>query len=125
MKFTAEIQIIPLPEVVEPQGRTLQKHIHQLPIEGINQVRVGKFIILQLVAESETAAHDIVTKACEKLLVHPLVETYSFSLKAAEDSEFEAPVVILEEEEPEAPVEDLPAPNFEVMSDAEDSTEEE
>lgn len=84
MKFTAEIQIMPLPEVTEPQGITLQKHIHQLPIEGIRQVRVGKFIRLQVEADSEQTAHDIVTRACEKLLAHPLIETYSFALHEEE-----------------------------------------
>lgn len=86
MKFTAEIQIMPLPEVTEPQGKTLQKHIHQLPIEGIQQVRVGKMVQLVVEAESEQAAHDIVRKACEKLLVHPLIETYSFGLRQEEET---------------------------------------
>jgi phosphoribosylformylglycinamidine synthase len=104
MKFTAEIQIIPLPEVIEPQGKTLQKHIHQLPIEGINQIRVGKFIILQLDADSETDAHEKVTKTCEKLLAHPLVETYSFSLQIVEDSE----PIPHQEPQPEATEESLP-----------------
>lgn len=85
MNFTADIQIMPLPEVVEPQGKTLQKHIHQLPIEGIQQVRVGKFIQLKVEADSEQAAHDLVTRACEKLLVHPLIETYSFALHHEEE----------------------------------------
>lgn len=77
---------MPLPEVTEPQGKTLQKHIHQLPIEGIQQVRVGKMVQLRVEADSEQAAHDIVRKACEKLLVHPLVETYSFGLRQEEET---------------------------------------
>ncbi|HKK76919.1 MAG TPA: phosphoribosylformylglycinamidine synthase subunit PurS [Saprospiraceae bacterium] len=85
MKFTAEIQIMPLPEVIEPQGRTLQKHIHQLPIEGIQRVRIGKLVQLEVQADSEQTAHDIVTKACEKLLVHPLIESYSFALQLKEE----------------------------------------
>lgn len=108
MKFTAEIQIMPLPEVTEPQGKTLQKHIHQLPIEGIQQVRVGKMVQLLVEADSEQAAHDIVRKACEKLLVHPLIETYSFGLRQ-EEAAFTTEEAEAEEvnEVPETPPADI------------------
>lgn len=85
MNFTAEIQIMPLPEIVEPQGRTLQKHIHQLPIEGVQRIRVGKFIKMDVEADSKQDAQAIVNKACEKLIAHPLIETYSFTLLLKED----------------------------------------
>jgi len=90
MNFTAEIQIMPLPEVVEPQGKTLQSHLHQLPVAGIQQVRVGKFIQLSLLADSAQEASAMVTQACEKLLAHPLVETYSFVLHPVENQELDA-----------------------------------
>lgn len=100
MNFIAEIQIMPLPEVIEPQGRTLQSHLHQLPMAGIQQVRVGKFIQLSLLADSEQEAHAMVTQACEKLLAHPLVETYAFILRPVTDQEIDAiePEVITDTE---------------------------
>lgn len=85
MKFTADIQIIPLPEIYEPQGQTVLRHLDKLQIKGVNQLRIGKFVTLELTAEDETAAQKTVEKICQKLLAHPLVETYNFQLKAIEE----------------------------------------
>jgi phosphoribosylformylglycinamidine synthase len=84
MKFTAEIQIIPLPEIYEPQGQTILRHLDQVQITGVQNLRVGKFVSLQLEAENEGAAQKTVEQVCQKLLAHPLIETYNFHLKIVE-----------------------------------------
>lgn len=98
MKFTAEIQIIPLPEIFEPQGQTVLRHLEKLQIKGVDQMRIGKFVALELVAEDETAAQKTVEQVCQKLLAHPLVETYNFQLKVIEETIIETPVAASEEE---------------------------
>lgn len=86
MKFTADIQIIPLPEIYEPQGQTVLRHLDKLQIKGVDQMRIGKYVALELEAKDEAAAQKTVEQVCQKLLAHPLVETYSFHLKVAEAS---------------------------------------
>ncbi|GAB5551992.1 MAG: hypothetical protein Sapg2KO_15830 [Saprospiraceae bacterium] len=98
MKFTAEIQIIPLPEIFEPQGQTVLRHLEKLQIKGVNQMRIGKFVALELVAENESAAQETVEQICQKLLAHPLIETYNFQLNVMEDTIIEAPIAAAEEE---------------------------
>lgn len=99
MKFTAEIQIIPLPEIYEPQGQTVLKHLDKLQIKGVDQMRIGKFVALELIAEDEAAAQKTVEQICQKLLAHPLVETYNFQLRSVEAPVIETPVA---NPEPEA-----------------------
>lgn len=98
MKFTAEIQIIPLPEIYEPQGQTVLRHLDKLQIKGVDQMRIGKFVAMELVAEDEAAAQQTVEQVCQKLLAHPLVETYNFHLKAVETPIIETPVANPESE---------------------------
>ena len=84
MKFLAEIQIHILPEISEPQGNVLVSHMPQIDLEGIQGIRVGKHLLVDLEAESEVAAHEKIEKACQRLLANPVMETYSFHLKTIE-----------------------------------------
>lgn len=100
MKFTADIQIIPLPEIYEPQGQTVLQHLHKLQIKGVEQMRIGKYVALELEAQDEAAAQKTIEQICQKLLAHPLVETYSFHLKAVAEPIAEVPEPPTEEETP-------------------------
>lgn len=86
MKFTAEIQVLPHPEIHEPQGHTITRHLGKLNINGVNDLRIGKFMVMQLEAESEVEAHEKVTAACTKLLANPIIESYSFHLRHLEEN---------------------------------------
>ena len=86
MKFTAEIQVLPHPEIHEPQGHTITRHLDKLNINGVSDLRIGKFMVMQLEAESEVEAHEKVTAACTKLLANPIIESYSFHLRHLEEN---------------------------------------
>ncbi len=81
MKFIAEIDVMPHRELLDPQGKTVANNMNHVHITGVEDVRIGKHIRLVIAAESEQAAHDKVKMACEKLLINPIMETYSFQLK--------------------------------------------
>jgi len=81
MKFLAEIQIILLPEIQEPQGAIISRQLKHLDLEGIGQIRIGKFLTMELEADSEVEAHQNVEKACQRLLANPIMESFSFHLK--------------------------------------------
>ena len=103
MKFTAEIKIIPHPEIHEPQGHTIVRNLDKLSIDSVNTLRVGKLMHMQLDAKSEVEAHETVDRACKQLLANPITETYSFHLQIVEETPEEE---IIEEEaiEEEQPI---------------------
>ncbi len=82
MNFTVEIDIMPLKGILDPQGRTIQEALKKLGIEEAREVRMGKHIHMVVSAADEKAAREQVERALEKLLYNPVVEEYSYTIKA-------------------------------------------
>ena len=81
MKFTAEIDIMPHRELLDPQGKAVVNNMKHLDLAGIADVRIGKHVSIALEAASEAEAREKVDTACQKLLVNMITETYHFELK--------------------------------------------
>ena len=84
MNFTAEINVMPLKELLDPQGRAVLKNIKNVGVSGMSDVRIGKHITLTLEAASEEEAKEKVETACKKLLTNPVIEYYEYSIKETE-----------------------------------------
>jgi phosphoribosylformylglycinamidine synthase subunit PurS len=82
MKFKAEIDIMPHDALLDPQGKAVQAGLQNLGLQGVQQVRVGKHISIQLEAASEAEAKAAVEEACQKLLANLIVERYQFEIAA-------------------------------------------
>lgn len=82
MKFRAEIDIMPLEALLDPQGKAVNAGLRNLGLNNISSVRVGKHITLQLEAASEAEARAAVEEACKKLLANLIMESYRFELVA-------------------------------------------
>ncbi len=80
MKYKANIQIMPLAALLDPQGKAVTHGLQQMGYTTIDQVRVGKNITLVVEADSEEKATALVEESCKKLLANLIMETYSFSL---------------------------------------------
>ncbi|WP_411275659.1 phosphoribosylformylglycinamidine synthase subunit PurS [Daejeonella sp.] len=83
MKFIAEVNIMPLKEILDPQGKAVTGSMKNLGLPEIQNVRVGKHITLELEADNETIAHQKVDVACRKLLANLIMESYEFKLTSA------------------------------------------
>lgn len=80
MKFKAEIDIMPHKELLDPQGKTVANNMTHVDIFGVEDVRIGKHIVMQLEATNREEAEEKVDTACKKLLANLIMETYSFEL---------------------------------------------
>jgi len=83
MKFTAEIDVMPLKELLDPQGKAVSSSMKNLGLPEIGNVRIGKHITLEVEAANEAEAKVKVDKACMDLLHNRIMESYRFELKAA------------------------------------------
>ena len=83
MKFLAEIDVMPLKEILDPQGKAVTGSMKNLGLAGISNVRIGKHITLEVDAETEERAREEVDEACKKLLANLIMESYTFSLTKA------------------------------------------
>lgn len=83
MKFVAEIDIMPRPELLDPQGKAVLLGLEHLGLDQVDDVRIGKHITLQLEAETEEIAREKVEKACNKLLANLIMESFTYELNQA------------------------------------------
>lgn len=83
MKFIAEVNIMPLKEILDPQGKAVTGSMKNLGLQEIQNVRVGKHITLELESDNEDVARQVVDDACKKLLANLIMESYEFELRPA------------------------------------------
>jgi phosphoribosylformylglycinamidine synthase PurS subunit len=62
--------------VLDPQGKAIEGALGQLGFNGVNDVRQGKFIELELNETDKAKAEAQVAQMCEKLLANTVVENY-------------------------------------------------
>ena len=77
MNFLAEIKIMPLKELLDPQGKAVMGGLSNLGLKNIEDVRIGKHIQLSIEADNEIEAKQIAEEASKKLLANPVMEEYS------------------------------------------------
>ena len=80
MNFKAEIDIMPLEAILDPQGKAVTQSMGNLGLNEISNVRIGKHITLMVDANSENEANEKVDTACKKLLCNLIMESYTFTL---------------------------------------------
>ena len=82
MKYRAEIDIMPLKTLLDPQGKAVTSNLKNLDLQAIDNVRIGKHITLEVEAGDEEKASALVESACKQLLANQLMEQFEFSLEA-------------------------------------------
>jgi len=68
--------------VLDPAGTAAQSGLAQLGFEGVDRLRIGKYIELTLEADSEAAAGEQLDAMCDRLLANTTIENYRFELTA-------------------------------------------
>jgi phosphoribosylformylglycinamidine synthase len=80
MTYTVEIKVMPLKELLDPQGKAVMGGLSSLGLNGVQDVRIGKNITLQVSAESPEKAKAIAEEASKKLLANPVMEYFEVSV---------------------------------------------
>jgi phosphoribosylformylglycinamidine synthase len=80
MTFTVQIKVMPLKELLDPQGKAVMGGLQNLGLGNIEDVRVGKHITLQVDAGSAEKARQIAEDASRKLLANPVMEYFEVSV---------------------------------------------
>jgi phosphoribosylformylglycinamidine synthase len=76
----ARVQVMLKDGVLDPQGEAVRHALGQLGFDGVEGVRQGKVIELELAETDRAAAHAQVTEMCEKLLANTVIESYTVEL---------------------------------------------
>lgn len=69
------------PTLLDAQGRVVQNALNNLGYDGVDQVRIGKYIEMTVTSPEATLERDI-RDMCERLLANPVIEEYRFEVVA-------------------------------------------
>ena len=67
--------------VLDPQGKAVERSLHSLGYQEVRDVRMGKYIEIELEASSREAAEARIREMCDKLLANPVIEDYRFEIE--------------------------------------------
>jgi phosphoribosylformylglycinamidine synthase len=81
--FTADITIMPHKELLDPQGKAVVNNLKHLDLTGVQDVRIGRHVVMHIEAATEAEARQKVERACQQLLANLIVETYTYQLTTA------------------------------------------
>ena len=82
MTFKAEIDIMPLKELLDPQGKAATRNLRDVHITGVESIRIGKHVQMMLEAADEKEAREKVETACSKLLANAIMESFTYEITA-------------------------------------------
>jgi phosphoribosylformylglycinamidine synthase subunit PurS len=77
----AKITITPKKAVLDPQGKTVQNALEHMGFKGIGNVRVGKYMEIELPGTDKELWHKQINEACHKILSNPVIEDYKFEIE--------------------------------------------
>ncbi len=80
MTYTVQVKVMPLKELLDPQGKAVMGGLENLGLTGVEDVRIGKNITLQVNAESPEKAKQIAEEAGSRLLANPVMEYFEVSV---------------------------------------------
>ncbi len=76
IRFRVSVQIVPRKGLLDPQGKAVTDALHALGFADVDDTRIGRHLVLDVTAESASAAESSVKAMCDKLLANPVTEDY-------------------------------------------------
>ncbi len=83
MRFSVQVKVMPLKELLDPQGKAVMGGLVNLGLNGFRDVRIGKNITLEIEANSGEEAKTMAEEASKKLLANPVMEYFEISVNGA------------------------------------------
>ena len=80
MTYTVQVKVMPLKDLLDPQGKAVMGGLQNLGLKDITDVRIGKHIDLQIEANSKEEALASAEAAAKKLLANPVMEIFEVTI---------------------------------------------
>ena len=78
--FKATVYVTLKENVLDPQGNAIQQSLHSLGYDEVKDVRIGKYMEVEIDTDKKAAAEERLREMCEKLLSNPVIEDYRYDL---------------------------------------------
>jgi phosphoribosylformylglycinamidine synthase len=80
--YKAKVNVTLRPSILDPKGKAAHHALENLGLNQVENVRIGKFIELDVNASSEAEAKAIAEQACSKLLANEVMEDFFIKIEA-------------------------------------------
>ena len=77
----ARVYITPKADILDPAGKAVERSLHTLGFADVQDVRLGKYVELQIGGEPATASQRL-DEMCRRLLANGVIEEYRFEIDA-------------------------------------------
>lgn len=81
MSMRVRIFVSLKPGVLDPQGKAIERSLHSLGYAEVQDVRMGKYLEINLEGDSRQTVETRVRAMCDKLLANPVIEDYRFEIE--------------------------------------------
>jgi phosphoribosylformylglycinamidine synthase subunit PurS len=79
-RYHLEVRVKPRPGLLDPEGKAIHHALDSLGYDGVDEVRVGKVIDVDITAPDESAAVESGREMCRKLLANPVTEDFEVTV---------------------------------------------
>ena len=80
-KYLALITIKLRSGILDVQGKAVENALHSISFNTMSNVRIGKYVELNVEADTAETARSLVDDACKKLIANPIIEDYFIEIK--------------------------------------------
>lgn len=80
--YKAKVNVTLRPSILDPKGKAAHHALQNLGLKEVQQVRIGKFIELDVDADNEAEAKEIVESACTQLLANEVMEDFEIIIES-------------------------------------------
>lgn len=80
--YKAKVNVTLRPSILDPKGKAAHHALQNLGLNEVQQVRIGKFIELDVDAKDAAAAKEIVESACAQLLANEVMEDFEITIES-------------------------------------------
>ncbi len=80
MTYTAQIKVMPLKDLLDPQGKAVLGGLQNLGLHDVSDVRIGKHIDLKIEAADKESAMQLASDAAKKFLANPVMEVFEIAI---------------------------------------------
>jgi phosphoribosylformylglycinamidine synthase len=75
-----KIYVSPKKGILDPQGKAVESALISLDYKNVSNVRIGKYIELEMTGDRGQTTGKQIEEMCKKLLTNPIIEDYRFEV---------------------------------------------
>ncbi len=83
--FHSKVFVTLKKSILDPQGKAVEQGIHSLGFESVGNVRIGKYIEMDIETDVPGEAEQMTKQISEKLLANLVMESFSFTTEPVKE----------------------------------------